>query len=125
MSSYKKVGIDRIGDTLSKELATYSADVQMGVRLLVDEKSKELKNAIKKEAPVGYRKNIANRSELKSRTKHSGFTKKQFMRKNQSIGLHTFLKKLVKREVKKAERYSRRCTLLRQQRKFTANLKPE
>lgn len=48
MSSYKKVGIDRIGDTLSKELATYSADVQMGVRLLVDEKSKELKNAIKK-----------------------------------------------------------------------------
>lgn len=56
MSSYKKVGIDRIGDTLSKELATYSADVQMGVRLLVDEKSKELKNAIKKEAPVGRRK---------------------------------------------------------------------
>lgn len=56
MSSYKKVGIDRIGDTLSKELATYSADIQMGVRLLVDEKSEELKNAIKKEAPVGRRK---------------------------------------------------------------------
>lgn len=63
MSSYKKVGIDRIGDTLSKELATYSADIQMGVRLLVDEKAEELKNAIKKEAPVGRRKNIANRSE--------------------------------------------------------------
>ena len=56
MSNYKKVGIDRIGDTLSKELATYSADIQMGVRLLVDEKAEELKNAIKKEAPVGRRK---------------------------------------------------------------------
>jgi hypothetical protein len=56
MSDYKKVGIDRLGDTLSKELSTYSADVQMGVRLLVDEKSEELKNEIKKNAPVGRRK---------------------------------------------------------------------
>ena len=56
MSDYKKVGIDRLGDSLSKELSTYSADVQMGVRLLVDEKSEELKNEIKKNAPVGSRK---------------------------------------------------------------------
>ena len=48
MSNYQKVGIDRLGDTLSKELSTYSADVQMGVRLLVDEKAEELKNEIKK-----------------------------------------------------------------------------
>lgn len=65
MSSYKKVGIDRIGDTLSKELATYSADIQMGVRLLVDEKSEELKNAIKKEAPVGRRKKYRKSFRLK------------------------------------------------------------
>ena len=63
MSSYKKVGIDRIGDTLSKELATYSADVQMGVRLLVDEKAEELKNEIKKMHLSAEEKNIANRSE--------------------------------------------------------------
>ena len=56
MSSYKKIGIDRLGDALSKELATYSADIQMGVRLLVDEKAEELKNEIKKNAPVGHRK---------------------------------------------------------------------
>ena len=63
MSSYKKVGIDRIGDTLSKELATYSADVQMGVRLLVDEKAEELKKEIKKMHLSAEEKNIANRSE--------------------------------------------------------------
>lgn len=75
MSNYKKVGIDRLGDALSKELSTYSADVQMGVRLLVDEKAEELKNEIKKNAPVGRRKNIANRLELKSQTKHLDFMK--------------------------------------------------
>lgn len=59
MSSYKKVGIDRIGDTLSKELATYSADIQMGVRLLVDEKAEELKNAIKKKCTCRQKKKIS------------------------------------------------------------------
>lgn len=56
MSNYQKVGIDRLGNALSKELSTYSADIQMGVRLLVDEKAEELKNEIKKNAPVGKRK---------------------------------------------------------------------
>lgn len=65
MSSYKKIGIDRIGDTLSKELATYSADVQIGIRLLVDEKAKELKDEIKKNAPVGKRRKYRKSIKLK------------------------------------------------------------
>ena len=120
MSDYKKVGIDRLGDTLSKELSTYSADVQMGVRLLVDEKSEELKNEIKKNAPVGRRKKY--RKSFKVKITNETF---RFMPLSLSTGLHTSSKKLVEKEAKKAERYNQRCILPRQQRKFTANLKPE
>lgn len=51
MSGYRKVGIDRIGDTISRELSTWTADIQMGVAQLVDKKADELKNEIKKRAP--------------------------------------------------------------------------
>lgn len=58
----QKCGIDRIGETISREVAGYTADIQMGVIHLVDTKADELKEAIKKAAPVGKRKNIAGRS---------------------------------------------------------------
>ncbi len=51
MSGYRKVGIDRIGDTISRELSTWTADIQMGVAQLVDQKADKLKNEIKKRAP--------------------------------------------------------------------------
>lgn len=54
--SNKKCGIDRIGETISREVAGYTADIQMGVIQLVDTKADELKEAIKKAAPVGKRK---------------------------------------------------------------------
>lgn len=72
MSDYKKCGIDRIGDTISRELSSYTADIQMGIKTLVDKKSNELRDAVKKAAPVGKRKKY--RKAIKVKTTNEMFT---------------------------------------------------
>lgn len=101
MSSYKKIGIDRLGDTLSKELSTYSADVQMGVRTLVDEKSEELKNVIKKEAPVGYRKKYRKSFRIKITNETFRFYEKTVYAEKPEYRLTHLLEKTRKKRGKK------------------------
>lgn len=101
MSSYKKIGIDRIGDTLSRELATYSADVQMGVRLLVDEKAEGLKNTIKKEAPVGRRKKYRKSFRVKNTNETFRFYEKTVYAAKPEYRLTHLLEKARKKRGKK------------------------
>lgn len=101
MSDYKKVGIDRLGDTLSKELSTYSADVQMGVRLLTDQKTEELKNEIKKNAPEGRRKKYRKSFRIKVTNETFRFYEKTVYSAKPEYRLTHLLEKAHKKRGKK------------------------
>lgn len=53
--SRKSIEPKKLGEIINEELQLYTADVQYGVRLLVDEKANKLFKLIKENAPVGKR----------------------------------------------------------------------
>lgn len=56
MSNKNSVDAGSLAENVNKELQLWTADIQQGVCLLVDQKAEKLKKLIQENAPVGQRK---------------------------------------------------------------------
>lgn len=69
--SRKSIEPKRLGETVNKELQLYTADVQYGVCLLVDEKANKLFKLIKENAPTDIRTKGRKKGRTKNKYKRS------------------------------------------------------